>query len=187
MPKPSPTYPRPSRERLETFFEYYPETGQFYRIRSKRRAVRILWTSTDSAGYLRVFVDGYAYGVHIIIWVLMTGCWPTDEIDHKNGVILDNRWENLREASRKNNCVNTRVHRDCGSGFKGVRLREWGKYEARVSRSGKVYYLGFFESAELAHQAVLKKAKFLDGEFACVDLTRTSIVSDNPDFKKEGT
>jgi hypothetical protein len=60
-------------------------------------------THTEKRGVLSGRVLSRNYLAHRVIWLWMTGQWPTDEIDHKNRDPADNRWRNLREATRKQN------------------------------------------------------------------------------------
>lgn len=52
--------------------------------------------SPKGKGYLRVHVEGRSYAVHRLIWLMHTGAWPKDQLDHINRVRTDNRIENLR-------------------------------------------------------------------------------------------
>jgi hypothetical protein len=49
-------------------------------------------------GYLRVWIDGYTFPAHRLIWLHVHACWPTYWIDHINGVRDDNRLANLRDV-----------------------------------------------------------------------------------------
>lgn len=100
-----------------------------------------------------------------------------EEIDHINGNALDNRRENLRIATRSQNAMNTRMYANNKTGFRGVR-RTKNKYEASITSDGKRYPLGFFDTAEEAHEAYKAKAKELHGEFATNDTTAAPA----PDF-----
>jgi hypothetical protein len=48
---------------------------------------------------------------------------PNTELDHINGNGLDNRKENLRFTSHRENLRNRRLFQNSGSGFKGVRKK----------------------------------------------------------------
>lgn len=83
--------------------------------------------------------------------------------DHINRNKLDNRKENLRNATNSQNQSNRRFIGKFG--FKGVHAsRE--KYRARIKDGNKLLNLGTFTTAEEAARAFDKKAKELHGEFA---------------------
>ncbi len=92
---------------------------------------------------------------------------PGFDTDHKNGNGLDNRKENLRQATRSMNIANSVISSKNTSGFKGV---YWssnrGKWRARICKDYKKYCAGFFDNPILASKAYAKKAKELFGEFA---------------------
>ena len=44
--------------------------------------------------------------VHRIVWLLNTGEWPKNTIDHINRDPLDNRFENLRDCTQAENNLN---------------------------------------------------------------------------------
>lgn len=86
--------------------------------------------------------------------------------DHKNGNGLDNRRDNLRPATRSQNCGNRRTVVN-KSGFKGV---SWAskdkKWRARIGVSGKALFLGTFATADEAAHAYDAAALKHFGEFA---------------------
>jgi hypothetical protein len=49
----------------------------------------------------------------------MTGKWPAHEIDHRNGIGWDDRFENLREATHSQNLLNQRSFRKNNSSRPG--------------------------------------------------------------------
>lgn len=54
-------------------------------------------------GYWRVYIRNKAYYLHRLIWLYHYGKFPSKELDHINGDKSDNRIENLREVSHKDN------------------------------------------------------------------------------------
>jgi hypothetical protein len=101
---------------------------------------------------------------HRVVWLLMTGSWPEQEVDHVNRDRLDNRWKNLREASRRDNMANSR--RPNRSGLRGAFCGSNGKFYSQVVRAGVTHYLGTFDCALDAHLAYVAAAKNIHGEFA---------------------
>jgi hypothetical protein len=61
----------------------------------------------------------------------MTGRHPKEEVDHRNGNSLDDRWSNLREATRYQNEANKGPYRNNASGLKGIRNHR-GRWEAAI-------------------------------------------------------
>lgn len=84
-------------------FAYYPKTGLILNKATCRRA----GSSPDATcRYRRICRNGNRVMEHRLAWRLMTGSWPAEEIDHRNGNTADNRWENLRSATRAENHQN---------------------------------------------------------------------------------
>lgn len=60
----------------------------------------------DGKGYLMVHFHGKNVKVHQVIWLLKTGEWPLQEIDHRNRIKTDNSWNNLDMVSSRDNQLN---------------------------------------------------------------------------------
>lgn len=108
-------------DRLRELLHYEPETGAFV-SRQRRSGVpygRALGYVTKR-GYRMVRVDNELHMAHRLAWLYMTGQWPSDEIDHRNGARSDNRWCNLRAATAKQNRENRAREASNSSGFRGV-------------------------------------------------------------------
>lgn len=114
---------------------------------------------------LYVWFGGHQYSVHVLIWIWMTGVPPAVEIDHENRNNNDNRWDNLREATRSQNQSNTNIYTTNKSGCRGVHLLQ-GRWRAMISIDGKNRHLGYFDTAEDAAAAWKAEADRRSGDFA---------------------
>jgi hypothetical protein len=159
---------RPSIDRIREFIAYEPETGNLRWIKKYcyKIVVGQIAGSVKKHGYIALQIDGMRLYAHHVAWAWMTGEWPT-EVDHKDCNGLNNRWENLREATRQLNNANIRKYR--GSLPKGViMVNKNGRisYNARITVNGKQIHLGAHKTPELASIAYLEGAKKYYGEFA---------------------
>lgn len=117
----------------------------------------------DRCGYLRCWFFGKSVYVHRIIWLLHTGAWPANEIDHINGDVTDNRASNLRDVSHS---VNLHNRSGCtvrsASGVVGVTLcKKTSRWRADIRVNGKCFNLGRFDSLADAKSAyALGKIRF---------------------------
>jgi hypothetical protein len=152
----------PTREQLLERFTYNPDDGTL--ISYGREAGYVM-----GSGYRLCSVKKQRIYAHRLIWCMMTGEWPTEEVDHANRNKSDNRWCNLRLASRQNNARNQSVTAKNTSGFKGVSFhKRTGKWRADIQLNGSQKSLGSFDSPELAALAYQDSAKQNFGEFATV-------------------
>jgi hypothetical protein len=156
------------QERLKDLLSYDPETGLFYwrvdpPVGPKRAGKRAGYL--HSLGYILIRIKGRDYPAGRLAWLWMTSQWPQAEIDHIDGDKTNNRFVNLREATRQENCRNRIRQKNNKSGFKGVSTARNGRYRARVTVSGKEIYIGGFCNPSEAHAAYLQWAGQLFGEF----------------------
>jgi hypothetical protein len=150
-------------ERLRKILFYAPETGLF------TRNIGGIAGSLRKDGYWWIMIDGQRYFSHRLAWFYMTGEWPIADLDHKNSNKSDNRWANLRQASRSQNNSNARIYKNNTSGFKGVSWHKArGKWVARIMVDKRSFSLGYFDSAEEAYSAYCIAAPKYHGEFARV-------------------
>jgi hypothetical protein len=155
-------------ERLREVLDYDPEIGKFTWACSRlgRGCVRGKAAGcVKGEGYHYITIDGYGYLAARLAFLYMTGEWPEYEIDHINLIRTDNRWKNLRAASRKQNAANVPAHKDNQCGFKGVKKCR-GKWQARIMASGVNVHLGSFCSTKEAHAAYCAAAVRNFGDFA---------------------
>jgi len=148
-------------KRLKELIHYDPKTGIFTRIKSRRDG----WTGRradrpSDDGYCDVYVQEIRPLAHRLAWFYMTGEWPVDALDHKNGNRADNRFSNLRPANARLNAVNRKAIGR--SGFKGV---YWHKRVEKWGTSIKGHHLGFFRTKKEAAAAYLGAAKIIYKEF----------------------
>lgn len=157
------------RERLADLFCYDPESGIFrYRTHAARR-VRPgdIAGSVNNQGYRHIRVDGRAYKAHRLAWFYVTGAWPSNLIDHINGDRDDNRFSNLREATRSQNLANSKVFRAGKNQHKGARPYK-GRWRASISHLNQRFFLGDFATEGEAISAYSDAARSLFGNFARV-------------------
>jgi hypothetical protein len=156
-------------EMLRELLDYNPDTGEFrwkYRMGPEALPGAIAGC-VEGNGYWRIRVFGQPYAGHRLAFAFIHGKWPDPACDHINGDKLDNRADNLREATFAQNLQNRRTFKSNKSGVKGVcwskTKKMWRGYVGH--KSGQVY-CGHFDTVEAAAEAVEKKRRELHGEFA---------------------
>ena len=162
-----------TQEYLKSVLDYNPETGIFtWKDRLDVSASCNIQFAGKKAGtiqsgnrYIIIGIRYKRYYAHRLAWLYMKGEWPPDELDHINGDKQDNRFENLRLATRGQNTVNRPVRKDSILGIKGVAPFR-GKFRASIWENGASKHLGVFDTCEEAAVVYQKAAEKLHGEFA---------------------
>lgn len=137
---------------------YDPATGIFTRLSTGRRVGSLV------RGYTLIRIGDHIYFASRLAFLYVNGVWPKFEVDHANGNPSDDRWANLRPASRSQNCAN-RKKAATKTGVRGVAFR-FGSYIAQIKKNGKNIHLGCFSTLEEASAAYKNAAKKLFGDFA---------------------
>jgi hypothetical protein len=147
---------------LRQLLAYTPETGElFWRARDraffKCEPDYLRWNTRYSGkpalayqtqdGYLSGRIFDTPYKAHRVGWAIHFGEWPSEVIDHINGVGTDNRISNLRAVSRLENQQNLARRKTNKSGVTGV---SWdsrnGKWLAQISVNKTHINLGRFDN-----------------------------------------
>jgi hypothetical protein len=160
---------RMSAELARELFIYEPDTGLLrWRVRVHQRGpVGSVAGTLTKNGYTRLMYKQSSYLAHCVIWAIQTGSWPEQQIDHRNRVRTDNRWDNLRAATRSQNARNCRISGHNTSGVKGVHfVRSEGKWQASARIGGKVHYFGQHKTLEEAATARRNGVQGIYGDFA---------------------
>jgi len=151
-----------TQEKLRELFDYNPETGVFTRLvrMGQRGKAGAVVGSPDTNGYLRVMVQGKKYRLHRLAFLFMEGYFPENQVDHKNGIVDDNSWENLREVSTACNQQNCKMSKNNKSGFNGVYWHKHaGKWYARIMINQKNIHIGYYATAT---DAAIARVKYED-------------------------
>lgn len=161
--------------RLRDVLSYDPNTGVFCWLPRPEKASSDKSWNTRFAGkkagaivgrYIEIRIDGRRYLAHRLAWFYMTGEWPV-EIDHRDCNGFNNKWRNIRCASRGQNEANKRLSTRNTTGAKGVyRRADCNRFLAQVWVGGRTISLGLFSTFEDAVAARQAAAKRLHGEFA---------------------
>jgi hypothetical protein len=157
-----------SEQYLKEILNYNPETGVWTWLvdREPNKMKGQAAGTIESWGYRRISIDCRHYRAHRLAWLYMTGQWPKNEIDHINGVPDDNRWCNLREATRLQNEFNKGKRQDNSCGHRGVYWKKRDKkWVAQTNIDGKRKWLGGFDTKEDASCVYEEAIKEIRGEF----------------------
>lgn len=158
-----------TQSRLRELLNYDPVSGVFTWKMSLKTTIKVgdAAGGKKPVGYLYIGIDQRIYLAHRLAWFYMTGEWPKADIDHVNGIRDDNRFCNLREATRSENLQNKGASPSNHSGFKGVSFsKSKRRWDARIVANKKRYYLGSFGTPEEAHAAYCAAARKYHGEFS---------------------
>jgi hypothetical protein len=154
-----------NKEQVQSLFDY--KDGKLFwksdRARGKVKAGSEAG-SLSYRGYKRLMIGYKEYPAHKIVFLLHHGYMPK-VIDHIDGNPLNNKIENLREATAQTNQYNRKRGSNNTSGCKNVSWNEKGKtWQVHVRQNKKVHcwYAKDFELAELIAQEA--RTKF-HGEF----------------------
>ena len=168
-------------ELLRKLLRYEPETGELFwrertvdmfptqgsqRIWNTRYSGKPACSGIDINGYKRVCVLYERFFSHRVIWAMQTGAWPEIGLDHIDRDRLNNRIENLRLATQKENLANVTAHKDSTSKYVGVSWHKRDKaWRAVIGDGYKTTHLGYFAS-EIEAARAYDAAKRHLGEFA---------------------
>ena len=121
----------------------------------------------NNQGYKLVHLNGKYLRVHRLVAEAFI---PNPEnkscVDHKNNIRDDNRIDNLRWATTKENNQNTSISSINKSGYKGVNWdKRYKRWRASIFENGLKVHLGYFRSLDDAVKARQKKANEVFGEY----------------------
>jgi hypothetical protein len=148
---------------LKLLFDYV-DGHLVSKTNSGNRKIGDTFFSVTEKGYIRGRVDGKNYKEHRLIFLYHHGFMPK-QIDHIDGNPANNKIENLREATSKQNSHNRKA---IGlSKIKGVYWsKQTKKWLASITVNRKNIYLGSFEKIEDAALVATQAREKIHGEFA---------------------
>ena len=139
-----------TQARLKELLHYDPETGGFTWIKGLgcRPAGSRAGCIRGTNGYRRIRVDGQLHLAHRLAFLYMEGYFPEYQVDHKLGVVDDNRWDKIRHVTPTCNLQNRMVHPSNTSGFTGV---TWDyqrkKWQSQITIEGRNVHIGRYDTA----------------------------------------
>jgi len=124
------------------------------------------WTAISGIGDSFYARRGTHAGKIFPMHKVITGKF-NNTIDHINRNSLDNRKENLRVCSLRQNSANRKSAKNSSSKFLGVHWnRQSQKWQVTIRKDGKYYHLGLFKDERIAALAYNIAAYSKHGEFA---------------------
>lgn len=154
-----------TKEYLHKIFEY--KDGILYWKNSGQKKYNgKIAGNNKKTGYNSIKLNHKMYLVHRLIYIMHYDFLPKF-IDHINNNKLDNRIENLREATREQNNQNVKIRKDSSSNIKNVSLcKKNNKFLVRVSINKQRHHIGYFDDVELAELVAIMAREKYHGNFA---------------------
>lgn len=149
-----------TNKRLKQLVSYDKEAGNFFRVVPVANIKSgLVVVKPSKNGYLRMHVDGHLYYLHRLAWFYEHNEWPI-AIDHIDGDKTNNKIVNLRSATYSQNLQNISKKTNAVSGLKGAYFHPKTKnWQSKIMVNGKTKSLGYFKTAEEAHQAYIDGKK----------------------------
>ena len=127
---------------------------------TKWKKVKLLANTTY--GYCGVWFNGRRISYHAIVWILSTlhDIPQGKEIDHINGNKIDNRIENLRIVTRRQNQQNQKKHR--AGRLVGASYRKGhDDWQSHIVIDKNKIFLGCYKTEQEAHEAYKIACKYI--------------------------
>ncbi len=143
-----------TQKRLKEVLRYDPESGFFVWIvsNSNRALAGSVAGTINYYGYVTITIDGKKHRAARLAYLYMKGCFPEHEIDHRDRVNHNDKWDNLRDATPQLNVRNRGVVKSNTSGITGI-IKVGKRWHARITVSRKSLHLGCFGSKRDAARA----------------------------------
>jgi hypothetical protein len=149
------------------------ETGKLFWLNPPKRLPYLkgeeagLPNKANTKFYWVIQINGKKIKRSRLVYYMVNGKWPDNCIDHINGDSLDDRPENIREATVTQNSWNHRTRLKKQNLPMGVRKNgKFETYTARIGYNKKMITIGTFKTIEEAQNAYITRKKELYGEYA---------------------
>lgn len=171
----------PTQAHLHEWFDYDPGTGVFVWKKVHYSNIHLLGkpagTKNKKSGYILVGVPGFGQlQAHRLAWIYVHGLTIGGaEVDHIDTNPSNNAISNLRLATSTEQKRNKKVQSNNRCGLKGAyyhacrKSKKW-RSQIQIDEGGekRLIFLGYFHTAQEAHEAYGRAAIKHFGEFARV-------------------
>lgn len=157
-----------TQDNIKKWFLYLPDQGIFIRkISMNTQAIEgTIAGARTKNGYILISVGLERIYAHRLAFFYMKGYWP-ETVDHINRNKLDNRWENLREATYSEQGCNKVQDYKAMSGYKGVYYSRNKDFPWRVEirKDNIIHRFGSYKTLEEANEVAIREREKLHKEF----------------------
>lgn len=152
-----------TQARVKQVLNYDLSTGVFTRTARAGVIAGSIAGTLKPDGYRQIRVDGRKHYAARLALLYVTGVYP-DYVDHINGNRDDNRFSNLRQATKTQNGQNLALSKRNSSGYTGVSWHEISqKWLVRIMLDKRSIHIGYAETAEQGYEMYLAaKRKYHD-------------------------
>jgi hypothetical protein len=148
-----------TKELLNKLFEY--KDGELFRKSGKKAGC-----INKVRGYKSININGKSYTNHRLIFLMHNNYLPK-YLDHIDNNRLNNKIENLREATRSQNQHNRKLNTNNKSGAKNVSWNQHNlSWRVRINFNKKLKFIGYYADIELAKLAAIEAREKYHGTFA---------------------
>ena len=111
-------------------------------------------------------IKAKCFKAHRLVFLYHHGYLP-ECVDHIDGDKTNNKIENLRAATKEENCHNQKIRSTNKSGYKGVKwVEHCKKWQVEVCKNYKQLRFGMYEDLELAGLVAIEATELIHGRFS---------------------
>lgn len=144
------------------------DVGKAWNTRYAGKQAGYAWSVPNSPlTYWSIRIFDWPFLAHRLAVLYMTGEWPAADVDHDDRDGLNNRWSNLRPATKSQNSANRSFSKKSSTKLRGAyACKRTGRYRAQICINGKIRWLGYYDTPEEAHAAYCAAHRAEHGEFS---------------------